>query len=89
MRAAVLELAFRDLGARRAESGWLEENAASARVSEKLGYREVGRRELGPRGTPVVEHQMEMLREEWRCPTAVAVSGLEPCLPLFGAAEPR
>ena len=42
MRAAVLELAFRGLGAATAESGALEGNAASARVSEKLGYRHDG-----------------------------------------------
>ena len=42
MRAAVLELAFRGLGAAAATSGWLEGNAASGRVSEKLGYRRPG-----------------------------------------------
>src|SRR5678815_699537 len=38
-RAAVLELAFRGLGAEAATSGALERNIASQRVSAKLGYR--------------------------------------------------
>ena len=38
MRAAVLALAFDGLGAETAESGYITGNAASARVSEKLGY---------------------------------------------------
>ncbi len=62
MRAAVLVLAFRGLGAVRAESSWLEGNEASRRVSEKLGYTKyvVGRK--SPRGTPVVEHGVEIER---------------------------
>ena len=44
MRAAVLELAFRGLGASAATSGWLEENRSSARISEKLGYHSTGQR---------------------------------------------
>src|SRR5207237_1250694 len=38
-RAAVLEFAFRGLGARAATSGALAHNIASQRISEKLGYR--------------------------------------------------
>jgi RimJ/RimL family protein N-acetyltransferase len=84
MRAAVLELAFRGLGADVAESAWLEGNDASRRVSEKLGYREVGRSTQSPRGEPVVAHDVALERERWQCPVDVEIEGLEPCLPLFG-----
>ncbi len=87
MRAAVLELAFRGLGAARAESSWLEGNEASRRVSEKLGYVEYALGEKSPRGTPVVEHGVVIERAAWRCPIAVEIAGLEPCLALFGVSE--
>jgi RimJ/RimL family protein N-acetyltransferase len=85
MRAAVLELAFRGLGATRAESSWLEGNEASRRVSEKLGYVEHVLDTKSPRGTPVVEHGVEIELAAWRCPIAVEIEGLEPCRLLFGA----
>lgn len=84
MRAAVLELAFRGLGADLATSGWLEGNDASRRVSEKLGYREIGARTENPRGRSVVAHDVVIERAAWRTPVAVQLEGLEPCLPLFG-----
>jgi RimJ/RimL family protein N-acetyltransferase len=87
MRAAVLELAFRGLGAVAAESTWLEGNEASRRVSEKLGYRETGIGTKSPRGYPVPEHGVEIERAAWHCPMPVEIAGLEPCLPLFGLSE--
>jgi len=84
MRAAVLELAFRGLGAERAVSGWLEGNDASARVSAKLGYRETGLGEARPRGLPVVEHRVELARRRWQSPVRVEIAGLEACRDLFG-----
>ena len=84
MRAAVLELAFGGLGARRAESSWLEGNEASRRVSEKLGYVAVRERTQSPRGTPVTDHVVAIGRDAWRCPVEVEIDGLDPCLPLFG-----
>jgi len=84
MRAAVLELAFGGLGASVAASDWLDGNDASRRVSEKLGYVEVGLGSVNPRGDQVVQHQVELARERWRCPVPVEIEGLEPCLPLFG-----
>jgi RimJ/RimL family protein N-acetyltransferase len=84
MRAAVLELAFRGLGARRAESSWLEGNEASRRVSAKLGYVAVSERTQSPRGTPVADHVVAVERDAWRCPVEVEIGGLGPCLPLFG-----
>ncbi len=84
MRAAVLEFAFRGLGAEVARSGYLDGNDASARIAEKLGYRIVGRGTYAPRGEPVGETEVELRREEWRCPIDVEIEGLEPALPLFG-----
>jgi RimJ/RimL family protein N-acetyltransferase len=89
MRAAVLELAFRGLGARRAESSWLDGNEASRRVSEKLGYVSVGKRTQSPRGTPVTDHLVAIERADWRCPIPVEIEGLEPCLRLFGVSAAR
>ncbi len=84
MRAAVLELAFLGLGAAETESDWLAGNEASRRVSEKLGYVELGVGSLSPRGIPVPAHDVRITREAWVCPMEVAIEGLEPCLPLFG-----
>ena len=84
-RAAVLELAFRGLGAKAAISGALVPNVASQRVSEKLGYRVVGISEIAPRGEPVQHYDYRLEREDWRCPIRVDLEGLEPALELFGA----
>jgi RimJ/RimL family protein N-acetyltransferase len=64
-RAAVLELAFRALGARAALSGALEGNAASMRVSEKLGYRIVGHSTFSPRGVPVPHTEYRLEAADW------------------------
>jgi RimJ/RimL family protein N-acetyltransferase len=85
-RAAVLELAFRGLGARAATSGALAHNRASQRVSEKLGYRFTHEDTLSPRGEPVRQLNYRIERSGWRCPIPVEIDGLAPCLPLFGAA---
>jgi RimJ/RimL family protein N-acetyltransferase len=85
MRAAVLELAFAGLGAQSAASAWLDGNEGSRRVSARLGYSEIGTHTESPRGTPVVAHDVELLRADWRCPVAVEIAGLEDCLPLFGS----
>jgi RimJ/RimL family protein N-acetyltransferase/predicted GNAT family acetyltransferase len=66
MRTAVLALAFDALGAVRAESGAMAGNEASARVSAKLGYEQVGWRERAPRGEPVRERTFELTRDAWR-----------------------
>jgi RimJ/RimL family protein N-acetyltransferase/predicted GNAT family acetyltransferase len=66
MRTAVLALAFDVLGALRAESGAMAGNEASARVSAKLGYEQVGWRERAPRGEPVRERTFELTRDAWR-----------------------
>jgi RimJ/RimL family protein N-acetyltransferase len=84
MRTAVLELAFRGLGAERARSGAVDENIASLRVAEKLGYREIGRGTVAPRGVELPHTDVELRREDWRPPVPVEIEGLGPCLPLFG-----
>jgi RimJ/RimL family protein N-acetyltransferase len=86
MRAAVLELAFRGIGAKLARSGAIEGNTASLRVSTKLGYRIVGEGTVSPRGVAVGHTDVELRREDWRPPFAVEIDRLEPCLPLFGVA---
>ena len=85
MRAAVLELAFGGLGALAARSGWSEGGAGqSARVSARLGYREVGTHVLRPRDEPVVHHDLVLERADWLCPIDVRLEAVEPCLALFG-----
>ena len=86
MRAAVLELAFRGLGAvaatsRRGSRG----TARRARVSEKLGYRAVGVSEISPRGRRSSHHDVRLERERWRSPVPVEIAGLEAARALFGA----
>jgi RimJ/RimL family protein N-acetyltransferase len=88
MRAAILHLAFAGLGAEVAESGALEGNVASERVSEKLGYSRAGERTVTPRRAPVREQIFRLDAATWESSNrlAVAIAGLEPCLALFGAA---
>ena len=86
MRAAVIELAFAYLGAHAVTSAAFEANAASRRVSEKLGYSIVGRESLSPRGTPQPHLLLRLERDQWagaRFP--VEVDGLDECLGLFGS----
>jgi RimJ/RimL family protein N-acetyltransferase len=88
MRAAVLELAFEHLGGRIAESGAIDGNVASRRVSDKLGYREVGRSTVAPRGVEVGHANLELRPDEWREARSVAVEveGVTPeLLRLLGA----
>ncbi len=76
MRAAVLELAFRSLGAQAATSGFLAGNDASRRVSEKLGYRISGAGTASPRGTPVPHTDLRIERADW-AGYPVEIAGLE------------
>jgi RimJ/RimL family protein N-acetyltransferase len=84
-RAAILEFAFRGLGARVAISGALIHNVASQRVSEKIGYTVTGVSELAPRGEPIPHYDYRLERDEWRCPIPVELEGFEASLPLFDA----
>jgi RimJ/RimL family protein N-acetyltransferase len=85
MRAAVLALAFDGLGAEIATSGAIEGNAASHRVSEKLGYEANGEALVAPRGTPVVEHRYRLRRQNWdRDRYPVTIEHLDACRGMFG-----
>jgi hypothetical protein len=84
-RGAMLALAFDGLGADAAESGYIEGNAASARVSEKLGYRVTGDEVFAIEGKRELEIKVRCTRESWqRELVPVRIEGLEPCLKLFG-----
>jgi RimJ/RimL family protein N-acetyltransferase len=85
MRAALLELAFRQLGARTATSGSVLGNESSKRVSEKLGYEIVGKSTIAPRGEPVDKYDFRIESARWRSPFPIEIEGAELCLPLFGA----
>jgi RimJ/RimL family protein N-acetyltransferase len=87
-RAAILALAFEGLGAVAAESGYLQGNAASARVSEKLGYVPINDEILAIEGRRMTEIRVRCTRETWRRELVpVTIEGLEPCLKLFGVGE--
>jgi RimJ/RimL family protein N-acetyltransferase len=91
MRAAILHLGFTGLGAVRAETGAVEGNDASVRVTTKLGYQ--------PNGTVLhaeaegsrLELKFVLERADWE-PTRrddIELVGLDPCLPLFGLGTPE
>ncbi|AUG79317.1 N-acetyltransferase [Kitasatospora sp. MMS16-BH015] len=86
MRAAVLHLAFAGLQAEEAVSGALEGSHASYAVSAKHGYRPDGVEHHVVRGARVTNRRLRLLRSDWEQHRAVPVTltGLEPCLPLFG-----
>jgi len=86
MRTGILHLAFAGLHAEVAESGAFVTNPASARVSEKLGYAVTGESDVAPRGMPVRHRHYRLTADAWRAAdhVAVEVTGLRPCLPLFG-----
>lgn len=83
-RAAVVELAFRALGATAVTSGAIATSTASRRVSEKLGYRFKHEDIVDPRGEPVRHLNFRLERADWRCPIPVEIEGAEACLPLLG-----
>jgi RimJ/RimL family protein N-acetyltransferase len=86
MRAAVLALAFDGLGAQFAVSAAFTGNPASIAVSRKLGYAEDGIDRYLIRGEPVHGRRFRMDRATWLASRRidVGITGLEPCLPLFG-----
>ena len=94
MRAAVIALAFDGLGARHAVSEAFTDNFASLAVSRKLGYADDGIQRHAIRGQAAESRRLRIDRDAWLAAggTAglgvgeVAIIGLEPCLPLFGAA---
>jgi RimJ/RimL family protein N-acetyltransferase len=87
MRAAILAFAFDFLGATVAESSAFLDNAASNRVSRKLGYEENGRGRLAPEGVARETQRFRMTVEGWRSRPRqpVTVERFEECRELFGA----
>ncbi len=88
-RAALLQLAFAELGAEVATSAAHEDNAASLGVSAALGYERTGvDQETGPSGRPARMVQVRLTRERWaaaeRLPVEVTGCG-DACRELFGA----
>lgn len=86
MRAAVLHLAFAGLGAEEATSGAFVDNKASLAVSRKLGYVPDGFERRVVRGQVVIMRRLRLPRTLWRGRSAeeTRITGLAPCLPLFG-----
>lgn len=85
-RAALLHLAFDELGAQSALSEVFTDNAASQGVSRRLGYRPDGTSRDVRDGQLVISDRLRLDRETWsrvQRPTVV-VEGLTPCLPFFG-----
>jgi RimJ/RimL family protein N-acetyltransferase len=86
MRAAVLHLAFAGLGATDAVSGAFDDNLASLKVSQKLGYEHDGIERLAAHGQVTTTRRLRLTRDRWQVAdrVPVTVTGLAPCLPLFG-----
>jgi RimJ/RimL family protein N-acetyltransferase len=87
MRAAKLHLAVEGLGATRALSGYVEDNVASQKISESLGYVVTGYRDVEIRGRMVRQTELALERSEWesRRRDDIDIEGLDECLELFGA----
>jgi RimJ/RimL family protein N-acetyltransferase len=86
MRTAVLELAFRGLGATHAISEAYDDNAASLAVSRALGYKDNGvtvERRDGRDETVWAQHVL-LSAADWQPAWDVTVAGLDRCRPLFG-----
>lgn len=78
MRRMMCALAFDGLGLDAVTSSAWEDNAASRRVSEKVGYRETGRGEAERRGVPTGEVYFELRPEELvRGDEPVRITGAE------------
>ena len=87
-RAAMLGLAFDGLGAVAAESGYIEGNDASRRVSEKLGYETLCTERVMSEGKAAVEVRVRCTPGSWkRDLVPVTIEGLEPALKLFGIGD--
>ncbi len=88
MRAAVLVWAFDHLGATRARSAAFVDNAASRRVSQKLGYRHDGGVTEARRGTRAEKVRLLLEPDAFRRPDwTLRVEGVEACLPALGVSR--
>lgn len=88
MRQATLHLAFAGLSAQCATTASFVDNPAPLGVSRTLGYEDDGITRDLLHGEVVVSRRMRLTRSRWsqRPGPEVSVSGLAPCLPMFGAA---
>lgn len=88
MRAAVLHLAFAELGALWATTSAFEDNPASLGVTRRLGYQPDGMEVHERRGAPATMLRYRLSLAEWqqRPRIDVEVTGLDACRPLLGAA---
>lgn len=86
MRQAILHLGFAGLGADRAETGTLDGNPPSRRVTEKCGYRPDGEAVKVVEGERRTMQRYALDRATWeaRRRNDIEIEGLEPCLPLLG-----
>lgn len=86
MRSAVLHLAFAGLGATDATSASFTDNPAPLLLSRKLGYRPDGIMRNVLHGRAAVSERLRLTRADWERTDRpdVTITGLEPCLPLFG-----
>lgn len=86
MRAAILHLAFAGLGAERCESEAFEDNRASRRVSEALGYRENGDEVRVRQGRRARAVRYVIERATWaaRRRDDIEITGLKLCLEMLG-----
>lgn len=87
MRAAVLTLAFEELGARVAVTSAWRDNAGSLGVSRSLGYADNGVTAHRRAGRADELVHLRLTREQWArtgWAERVEVSGVEPCRPFLG-----
>lgn len=77
MRAGILALAFTRVGAKVAWSGASLDNVASNRVSEKLGYENVGLETRKTGGGEAVFTRQRLAMEVWKPTTGIRVAGGE------------
>lgn len=86
MRSAAVHFGFAGLDAASATSAAFEDNAASLGVSRRLGYESDGIVQSIRRGKAATQIRLRLSRSDWerRRRSDITISGLEPCLPLFG-----
>jgi RimJ/RimL family protein N-acetyltransferase len=88
MRHAVLHLAFAGLGAHASRAVTFDDNEAAIAMLRALGYVDNGWDPAARRGAPARSLRWELDRAGWERIRRddIAIDGLEPCLPLLGAA---
>jgi len=88
---AVLKLAFDWLGAEEAQGRYLEGNDRSSGIAAKLSYLENGQHRFYRDHTGhTTEHRVRLERRTWlenHPDDHCLITGLEPCLSMFGAAD--